>query len=127
MDENYEAPEIMSEAPNLEETEQQLGDDEIRLSDGRVVKMRETTGADETAVAQILGGKVSLQGAGSVVLVQANALKAIVSIGGQKPPVMNSYNAYLKFASSFKTRDLNRIKMKYADMNLEADENDPLV
>lgn len=102
-------------------------DDEVKLSDGRIVKMRETTGADEAAVAQMLGDKISLQGAGAAILVQANALKAIESIDGQGPPIMRSYNDYLKFARQIKTKDFNRITMKYMAMNNEADEANPLV
>ena len=107
-------------------TEPELGDDEVRLSDGRLVKMRETTGADEAAVVQILGDHISLNGAGGQVLVQANALKSIASIDGQSPPVFRSYNDYLKFAREFKTKDLARLTRKYVALNMEINKENPL-
>jgi hypothetical protein len=103
-----------------------LADDEVLLSDGRIVKMREGTGADEISVAQMLGDRVSLQGAGAQILIQANALKTIESIDGQNPPVLRTYNDFLAFARQFKTKDLNKITRKYAELNIEADPENPL-
>ncbi|MCF8566913.1 hypothetical protein LLE49_19525 [Alicyclobacillus tolerans] len=104
----------------------EVADDEVKLSDGRIVKMRETTGADDAAVAQMLGDKISLQGAGGAVFVQANALKAVVSVDGVPAPIMQNYRDFIKFSRTFKTRDMNRIASKYAQMNLEANEDNPL-
>ncbi len=111
---------------NPPDLEQGIGDDEVKLSDGRIVKMRETNGADEAAVVQILGDHVSLQGAGAQVLVQANTLKAIVSIDGAAPPIFRSYNDYKSFARQFKTKDLNKLVRKYTQMNMELDPDNPL-
>lgn len=116
----------MAENEMKESVQAELADDEVRLSDGRVVKMRETNGADEAAVAQMLGDKVSLQGAGAKVLVQANTLKSIVSIDGQTPSVMRSYNDFIGLSRQFKSRDINRLMTKYAELNLEADVDNPL-
>jgi hypothetical protein len=103
-----------------------IGDDEVKLSDGRIVKMRETTGADEAAVVRILGNHVSLDGAGGQVLIQANALKSVVSIDGQAPPIMASYNDYMKFARMFTTKNLARLTRKYVALNMEINKEVPL-
>jgi hypothetical protein len=104
----------------------QIADDEVKLSDGRTVKLRETTGADDAAVAQMLGNKVSLDGASAQILIQAQALKSIVSIDGQNPGIMKSYNDYLGMARGFKSKDMNRILKKYMELNFEADDINPL-
>ena len=119
-------PDEVSFNPPTTDTEPEIGDDEVKLSDGRLVKMRETTGADEAAVVQLLGDHISLKGAGSQILIQADALKSIASIDGQNPPIMRSYNDYLKFAREFKTKDLQRITKKYVELNLEISEDNPL-
>jgi hypothetical protein len=113
--------------------QRELADNEVRLSDGRIVVMRETTAADEAVVAQMLGDKVSLQGAGIQVLTQANALKAIESIDGEplkkedgSRNLFRTYNDFLSAARQFKSKDMNKIIRKYAEMNLEADEDNPL-
>lgn len=112
--------------PPTTDTEPEISDDEVRLSDGRLVKMRETTGADEAAVVAMLGDHISLNGAGSQVLVQANALKSIATIDGQAPPIMRSYNDYLKFARTFSTKNLARITKKYVALNMEINAENPL-
>lgn len=117
-----ENQEVLNEAAPV-----QVADDEVKLSDGRVLKLRETTGADDAAVAQMLGSNVSLDGASAKILIEAQALKSIASIDGKEPPIMRSYNEYLTFARGFKTKDMGRIQKKYMDLNFEADESNPLV
>lgn len=112
--------------PPITDTEPEIGEDEVKLSDGRLVKMRETTGADEAVVVSLLGDHISLSGAGGQVLVQANALKSIASIDEQSPPIMRSYNDYLKFARQFKTKDLTRLTKKYVALNMEISKENPL-
>lgn len=117
--------EVLFNPPTVD-TEIEIADDEVKLTDGRLIKMRETTGADEAAVVAMLGEHISLNGAGSQVLVQANALKSIASIDGQNPPIMRSYNDYLKFARMFSTKNLARITKKYVALNMEIDKDNPL-
>jgi hypothetical protein len=105
--------------------QRELADNEVRLSDGRIVVMREMTGGDEIAVAQMLGDKVSLQGAGAQVLAQANMLKSIESIDGKPAPILRTYNDILSFARQFKSKDMVKMLQKYAELNLEASD-DPL-
>lgn len=112
--------------PPTTEAVVEIGDDEVKLTDGRLVKMKETTGADEAAVVQLLGNKISLSGAGSQILIQANALKSVVAIDGKTPPILCSYNDYLGFARGFKTKDLQRITKKYVELNMEIDSESPL-
>lgn len=112
--------------PPTTDTEPEISDDEVKLSDGRLVKMRETTGADEAAVVSLLGNHISLDGAGGQVLIQANALKSIESIDGQSPPIMRSYNDYLKFARQFSTKNLARLTRKYVALNVEINKDNPL-
>lgn len=112
--------------PPATDTEPEISDDEVKLSDGRLVKMRETTGADEAAVVSLLGNHISLDGAGGQVLIQANALKSIESIDGQSPPIMRSYNDYLKFARQFSTKNLARLTRKYVALNMEINKDNPL-
>ncbi|EPZ47632.1 hypothetical protein [Alicyclobacillus acidoterrestris] len=106
--------------------ERELMSNEIKLSDGRIVAMRESTGADDIAVARMLGDKVSLQGAGQTILMQANALKCIESIDNQPAPIMNNYETFVNLARQFKTKDMNKILLKYAEMNFEANPDNPL-
>lgn len=124
-----EDQEVMHEQADVEDNQkqEQLADNEVRLSDGRLVVMRETTGADDAAVAKMLGDNVSLQGAGAAILVQATALKAVVSIDGQDAPILASYKNFLAFSSKFKSKDLRKIQVKYMQMNSEADPDSPLV
>ena len=118
--------EVSFNPPTTDIVEPELADDEVKLSDGRLVKMRETNGADEAAVVSLLGDHISLSGAGGQVLVQANALKSIALIDGQAPPIMRSYNDYLKFARLFSTKNLARLTRKYVALNMEINKENPL-
>ncbi len=122
------------ENENKKSVKEDLESNEVVLSTGSKVIMKESTGVDEIMVAQMLGDKVNLQGAGAQILMQANTLKCIESVDGQplkKPDgatnFLRTYNDFLAAARLFKTKDLNRLMRKYAEMNLEADEQNPLV
>jgi hypothetical protein len=96
---------------------QSLAENQAQLSDGRIVELRESTGADEMIVAAELGDLVEANGAGMIVLQSCLIAKTIVKINDQSLPRMGSYAAYRDFLSQFKTRDWNKIRILYTTLN----------
>jgi len=96
---------------------QVLAENQVQLSDGRIVELRESTGADEMIVAAELGDLVEANGAGMIVLQSCLIAKTIVKINDQPLQRLGSYAAYRDFLSQFKTRDWNKIRLLYATLN----------
>jgi len=103
----------------------ELNPNQVALSDGRVVTMRETTGADEMAASAMLGKHFTQDAAGINLYSKALAHRAITDVDGS--PLHNGpikFDGFRSFWGSTKTRDGQRILKKYTDLN--GDPDDPL-
>src|SRR5579875_1683739 len=89
----------VEDQPSVElEKKKELAFNEVRLSDGRVVEMRESTGADEMAVAAELGDVFQANGGGAIIYQSCLIAKTVKSIDGKPLPPMRGYSAYRDFA-----------------------------
>lgn len=96
-----------------------LADNQVKLSDGRVVELRESTGADEMIVSAELGDTFTANGAGAVIFQSCLIAKTVTKINGQPLPPMRGFKTYREFAGGFKTKDWNKIKNLYTALNGE--------
>ena len=100
-----------------------LNPNQVKLSDGRVVTLRETTGSDEIAAAAMLGSHFTQDASGAALYTKALAHRAIVDIDGvavTKGPIkFKDFNAFWK---DIKTRDSGKLMVKYQEMNSDSDE-----
>lgn len=95
----------------------ELADNQVKLSDGRIVDMRESTGADEMIVASELGDKFEANGSGGVIFMTCLIAKTISGIDGKPLPPLRGYAAYRDFAAQFKSKDWNKIRNLYQKLN----------
>jgi hypothetical protein len=96
---------------------EELADNQVKLSDGRIVEIRESTGADELVVAAELGDTFQANGGGGVIFMTCLIAKTVVSIDGKPLPPLRGYAAYRDFASQFKSKDWNKIRNLYQKLN----------
>ncbi|NRD80283.1 hypothetical protein HPT25_23455 [Bacillus sp. BRMEA1] len=101
----------------------ELADNQVKLSDGRVVEMRESTGADEMAVSAELGDTFQMNGGGMMIYQSCMIAKTITNIDGKSIPPMRGYAAYRDFAAGFKSKDWVKIKQLYNKLNGAAEGN----
>lgn len=95
----------------------QLADNEAKLSDGRVVTVRELVGSDEMIVAAQLGKVFTPDGGGAVVFQSCLIARSVESINGQPVTPMRSYSEYRDFLAMFKSKDYSKIKKLYDKVN----------
>jgi len=107
----------------LEEMKE-LAFNEVRLSDGRVVEMRESTGADEMIVSAELGDNFEANGGGFLIMRSCLVAKTITKIDGKPIQPMRGFGAYRDFAASFKAKDWNKIRALYDRLNGDDEGND---
>lgn len=101
-----------------------LADNQVKLSDGRIVEMRESTGADEMIVSAELGDNFQANGAGYTIMQSCLTAKTVTKIDGQPIPTIRGYAAYRDFTAGFKSKDWNRIKTLYNTLNGEDEGNE---
>lgn len=95
-----------------------LEPNQVALSDGRIVTLRETTGRDEIAASQMLGSHFTSDGAGQTLFTKAIVMRGIEDIDGKSPykkPV--TFKGFLNFWDEFKTRDSLALMAKYSQVN----------
>lgn len=97
---------------------------EVRLSDGRIIEMREATGADEMIVPAQLGKVFTSDGAGSIIYMNCLIIRTVVSIDGKPVEAMRSFEAYRDFMGNIKGKDLTRIKALYNKLNDDVDDEE---
>jgi hypothetical protein len=96
-----------------------LADNQVKLSDGRIVELRELTGADEMIVSAELGKAFTPDAGGSVILQTCLLVKSIAAIDGQPVEKVKGFEGVRDFLKQFKSKDYNRIRMLYVSMNGE--------
>jgi hypothetical protein len=104
--------------------QEELADNQVKLSDGRIVEMRESTGADEMIVSGELGDTFTANGAGAIIFQSCLIAKTVTSIDGKPIMPMRGFTAYRDFAGSFKSKDWNKIKNLYDKLNGDNEGND---
>ncbi len=95
-----------------------LAFNEVRLSDGMIVAIRETTADDDDRIEKVLADEgLSLQGLGAVGYTRALALAAIERWGNEEmaPIVFKQQLAPLR--RRVKSKDMPLILQKYAEVN----------
>lgn len=100
----------------------ELDYNQVKLSDGRIVEMRETIGCDEMVVAAQLGDTFEANGAGSVIFHTCLIAHTIVSIDGVKVVPMRNFEAVRDLLAGFKGRDYKKIAVLYNKLNNEGAE-----
>lgn len=99
--------------------QEKLADNQVKLSDGRIVEIRESTGADEMVISGELGDTFEANGGGFLIMRSCLIAKSITSINGNPVPPMRGFEQYRDFAGSFKTKDWNKIRELYDRLNSE--------
>jgi hypothetical protein len=81
---------------------EELAENQVRLSDGRIVEMRELIGSDEMVVAGQLGDVFEPNGSGAVIFQTCLIVRTITKIGGVETPRFRSYENVRDFLLLFK-------------------------
>lgn len=97
--------------------EEALPENQVKLSDGRIVEMRESTGADEMAVAAELGDIFGANGGGAVIFQSCLMAKVISNINGEPVAPLRGYEEYRNFLSLFRSKDWTKIRILYQKLN----------
>lgn len=96
----------------------ELNPNQVELTDGRVVALRETTGSDEIAAGAMLGKHFTQDAAGIGMYTKALVHRSITDIDG-KPlntgPI--KFADFRAFWAEIKTRDSQRLMKKYQELN----------
>jgi hypothetical protein len=96
---------------------EELADNQVKLSDGRIIEIRETTGADEIVVAAELGDTFGANGGGAVIFQSCLMAKSISKIDGLPNKPIRDFGEYRDFLSSFRSKDWNKIRELYQKLN----------
>lgn len=95
---------------------------QVKLSDGRIVELREQKGSDEMVVAAQLGDNFTPDGAGAIIFQNCLIAQTVTKVGDQPRPPLRGFAAYRDFLAQFKGKDWNRIKKKYDELNGDLEE-----
>jgi hypothetical protein len=104
--------------------EQGLAFNQVRLSDGRLVEMREMIGSDEMIVAGQLGGVFEPNGAGAVIFQSCLIVRTILKVDGVEPPRFRNYEGVRDFLGGFKGKDYTKIKKLFEKLNGDGEGNE---
>lgn len=106
---------------NLEAKVANLNFKDVKLSDGRVVTVRELTGADEMLSIRLMGKEMSLdqKEVGAAVMTQQNVLVclSVFKIDGEPCKTPNSLEAVMQTLTQYKLSDWNKIRGAFNDLN----------
>jgi hypothetical protein len=95
--------------------------EKVTLSDGRVVTIRELTGADEMLSLKLCSKEISLNEneIGAALMQQQNVLivLSVLKIDDEPQSPPNSMQGALEFMAKLKMRDWNKIKTAYNKLN----------
>ncbi|MBL0386228.1 hypothetical protein JJB07_06125 [Tumebacillus sp. ITR2] len=103
---------------------QELAFNQVRLSDGRIVDMREMLGSDEMIVAGQLGDVFEANGSGAIIFQNCLIVRTISKIDGVDVPRLRNYEQVRDFLSNFKAKDYTRIKRLFETLNGDQEGND---
>lgn len=99
------------------ETGKALAHNEVKLSDGRIVKIREAKGSDEMIVSGELGSVFEPNGGGAVIFQNCLIAKTIIALDGQPVEPLKGFERVRDFAAQFSSKDWNKIKKLYDKLN----------
>lgn len=102
----------------------QLAENQVKLSDGRVITMREATGSDEMIVAGYLGDVYTADTSGSVILLNCLIAISIEKINDEKVSPLRGFEAFRDFMGSFKQKDWRKIRTLYYKINGDEEGNE---
>lgn len=97
--------------------EEELAENQVELSDGRIIEMRETTGADEMVVSAELGDTFATNGGGMVIFQSCLIAKSIDKIDNKPVPPMRDFSEYRDFMDLFRSKDWSKIRAVYLKLN----------
>jgi hypothetical protein len=112
------APETQAEVKEVA-----LAENQVKLSDGRIVTLREATGSTEMIVAAYLGDQYTPDTAGSVILMCCLVVYSIEKINEEKAPTLRKFEDFRDLMDSFRKVDFNKIRSLYYKMNSDAEGN----
>lgn len=115
---------LNQETTLVQEETKELAFNQVRLSDGRVVEMRELLGSDEMVVAAQLGDVFEANGSGAIIFQNCLIARTIVKIDEQPAPRLRTYEHVRDFLSSFKGKDYAKIKRLFDKVNGDGEGND---
>lgn len=99
-----------------------LKQNEVKMRDGRIVAIKEISGADEMIVASQLGKLFEPNGGGAFVFQTCLIARSVESVDGVPVKPMKGYEDYREFMGQFRGSDSAKIKAKYQEINGEGDE-----
>ena len=109
---------------NIEETKQtELAFNQVRLSDGRIVELRELLGSDEMIVAGQLGDVFEANGSGAIIFQNCLIARTIVKVNEQPVQPLRKYEDVRDFLSGFKAKDYLKIKRLFDKVNGDSEGN----
>lgn len=97
--------------------QEKLAENQVKLSDGRIVEIRESTGADEMVVAAELGDTFGANGGGAVIFQSCLIAKTLSKINGEPVEPIRGFEGYRNFLSLFHSKDWNKIRNLYQKLN----------
>lgn len=106
-----------------QDVEKGLAFDEVKLSDGRIVKLREGKGSDDFVIAAELGPVLAGNAGSAIILINAGIAKTIVSIDGKPVEPLRDFEKYRDLLDSFKSKDWSKISKKYNELNGDDEKN----
>lgn len=99
----------------------ELKENQVELSDGRIIEMRESNGADEMVVAAELGDVFTPNGGGALIFQSCLIAKTIVSIDHEKAAHLRGYEEYRDFLAKYRSKDLAKVRKLYEKLNGEGE------
>lgn len=108
---------------NINQPECELKENEIRLSDGRIVELRELTGLDEMLIDQIASKDKNATNpiAYGMLTQRISTYYSIASIDGKTVERPGSVKEVYAMATQFKAKDTAIINKKYMELNVGED------
>lgn len=97
--------------------EEKLAENQVKLSDGRIVEMRESTGADEMAVSAELGDVITNSAGGMLIFQSCLIAKVVTKINGESVAPLRGYEEYRNFLSLFRSKDWGKVRILYNKLN----------
>jgi hypothetical protein len=97
----------------------ELAVNQVQLSDGRIVEVREARGNDEMIVAAQLGETLGAGSGGFIVFQNCMVARCIDKIDGGKPLQLKNFANYRDLMGGFNKKDWNKIEKLYNSLNAE--------
>jgi len=98
---------------------QELNANQVRISDGRIIEMRELTGRDEMIVDKVVATeKVDSAIAYNILNQRVSMWYSIISINGVPVTRLTTMKAVYALAEQFKSKDTLELVKKYQELNM---------